>query len=548
MTTAPKKKAFLYSRVSSKQQTSGQGIDRQDERGLEYYNRVIAPTGLPLDNTVRCDKRSAFKGSHLAKDGALRKILDEIAACSIVPGSILICENLDRISRQGPKLARQTLAAVTDFDVEIHVLNINQVLRRNWENNFGQSVVVDNELQRAWNESLSKSDRISRAKDAAKDKAAAGGWVLSRNVPSWLEVVGRETVGNKIIKPGTIQVIDEEAKVVQDAFNLASLGLGVKHIADKLNGRLNGKSLSWLTRTLADRSVLGEFTPKGKETIYGYYPAIIDQSLFDAAREQAARKRKDGFVCSGNRQKVDTAEYLFSGLLFDTTTEPVRTMYAEFAIRGHYVVSAYRPGRKQNRLRYDRVEKAVLQFLTKEDWRAVAGENESDEVKATRAALELTLRDLDKISRLIDSTNTSIDGGTLSQAGLAEAFERLAKDKERKKHLTEKKDTLQSNLEAARSRCSALYDSKTLFELIKKPESTDIRLRLRSELQKRIARINLTFFEGGSAWVTIEYLNSVKHAAAILESDGSAKYLYPGVLDALRRRPKVAAALARLGV
>jgi hypothetical protein len=33
----------------------GTGIDRQDERGLEYYNRVIAPIGMPLDIEVHGD-------------------------------------------------------------------------------------------------------------------------------------------------------------------------------------------------------------------------------------------------------------------------------------------------------------------------------------------------------------------------------------------------------------------------------------------------------------------------------------------------------------
>jgi hypothetical protein len=71
-------------------------VNRQDERGFEYFNRVIASTGLTLDNTVRCDKgRSAFKGSNLKEDAALRKILDEIAAGTIASGSILIVENLD---------------------------------------------------------------------------------------------------------------------------------------------------------------------------------------------------------------------------------------------------------------------------------------------------------------------------------------------------------------------------------------------------------------------------------------------------------------------
>ena len=80
------KKAYLYSRVSSTGQIDGNGIDRQDERGLEYCNRLIVPTGMPLDSDVRCDKgRSAFKGrlyngSKVVDPGKIVKIPERVAS------------------------------------------------------------------------------------------------------------------------------------------------------------------------------------------------------------------------------------------------------------------------------------------------------------------------------------------------------------------------------------------------------------------------------------------------------------------------------------
>ncbi len=223
------KKAYLYSRVSSIGQIDGSGIDRQDERGLEYCNRLIVPTGMPLDSDVRCDKgRSAFKGKHLQEDGALRKILDEIKVGTIFRGSILIVENLDRISRQGPKLARQILARITDYEVEIHIVNINQILKRNWENEFGQSVVVDNELQRAWKESLYKSDRIGKSRAGKKGNADSRA-PITKNVPEWLRIEGRLYNGSKFVDPGKIVKIPERAASVREAFRLTSLGVGCKH-------------------------------------------------------------------------------------------------------------------------------------------------------------------------------------------------------------------------------------------------------------------------------------------------------------------------------
>ena len=439
---------------------------------------------------MRCDKgRSAFKGSNLKEDAALRKILDEIAAGTIASGSILIVENLDRISRQGPKLARQVLARVTDNGVEIHILNINQMLKKNWENDFGQSVVVDNELQRAWKESLYKSDRIGRAWKAKKDNASKD-FPLTTNVPGWLKVVDRKIVNNKIVEPGKIVEIPEKVALVQEVYRLACLGVGITMIVRQL--RQPCVTRNWVTKVLNSRKVLGEYCPENGEPVPGYYPRIIEQSVFDSAREQAARKRK-----SFGGSNVSHTLNLFVGLFRDITSH--QTMYFQKAKRSYI-------RNDKHFLHYDRFEQAFLQFIQDLDWKTIAGETESDEVKVAQRKLEAVLADLDKTARLIAKRTAEMEDPDLDSATVKVLAGQIAKATARVVELEMEKDKLNLTVQAARARCEALHTPEELLKLI---GQNDLRLRLRAEIRKRIARIDFDFSSGNGPVCFIWFVNQI---------------------------------------
>jgi hypothetical protein len=145
--------------------------------------------------------------------------------------------------------------------------------------------------------------------------------------------------------------------------------------------------------SLSNRAVLGEFKPKGREVIQDYYPQIISQSEFDAARAKIKTKTRHGNYAGGNRKNSLLAKNLFEGLLLDITTEPIRTMQFQDSRNIHNVMSAFdRGGRHSNRIRYDKLEKALLGFLETVEWLAIAGESESDEFKGAMVALEAKRR------------------------------------------------------------------------------------------------------------------------------------------------------------
>jgi hypothetical protein len=62
--------------------------------------------------------------------------------------------------------------------------------------------------------------------------------------------------------------------------------------------------------------------------------------------------------------------------------------------------------------------------------------------------------------------------------------------------LTEQKKALEAKVDAARSACEALYTPEKLLELVRQADSSEaynLRLRLRSEIAKRVSKIDIDF-------------------------------------------------------
>jgi hypothetical protein len=315
--------------------------------------------------------------------------------------------------------------------------------------------------------------------------------------------------------------------IVREAFRMAANGIGVDNITRTIGGKF---SRSWFTRLLNDRSVLGEFQPKSAEVIQNYFPQVISQSDFDAVRLAMGGKRKNGRYAGGNRQRSTQADHLFSGMIFDLgyeDSEAVRPMHFQKVERGTYLMSAFDKVRKQNRIRYGLVESAVLQFLSQEDWTAIAGQSESNECKAARSELDALLRKIDVTERRIQKTNAAMDAEDIDVATIAVLAARVAKDTATLATLVGRKEALQSNVESACNKCVDLVKPEVWLDLIRKntPEANDIRLRLRAELRKRIFRIALMFVPDGALAIdgmimmSITYVNGVRHLASFRRGD-----------------------------
>src|SRR5258708_17949568 len=87
--------AISYGRISTGKQLNGRGLGRQDDRSQEWCDR----NGYTLDTSLVDDGMSAFRGKN-ATEGALKRIMDLAEAGTWKPGTLLIVEPLDRLSRQ----------------------------------------------------------------------------------------------------------------------------------------------------------------------------------------------------------------------------------------------------------------------------------------------------------------------------------------------------------------------------------------------------------------------------------------------------------------
>ncbi|HHP7801410.1 TPA: WbuC family cupin fold metalloprotein [Escherichia coli] len=118
------KKAIAYMRFSSPGQMSGDSLNRQRRLIAEwlkvnsdYYLDTITYEDLGL---------SAFKGKH-AQSGAFSEFLDAIEHGYILPGTTLLVESLDRLSREKVGEAIERLKLILNHGIDVITLCDNTV-------------------------------------------------------------------------------------------------------------------------------------------------------------------------------------------------------------------------------------------------------------------------------------------------------------------------------------------------------------------------------------------------------------------------------------
>src|SRR5262245_11709675 len=115
-------KAYSYVRWSTPQQAKGHSLSRQ----LEKARAFAKENDLDLDETLnfRDAGVTAYRGHNLLK-GALGDFLRAVQDGVVVPGSYLIVESLDRISRDTVNKAAATLQMIVAEGVNLVDLEDN---------------------------------------------------------------------------------------------------------------------------------------------------------------------------------------------------------------------------------------------------------------------------------------------------------------------------------------------------------------------------------------------------------------------------------------
>jgi hypothetical protein len=240
--------AIAYIRWSSDEQSDGSSIERQTEIITLHADRhQIHIVETFIDNGF-----SASTGRHISH-GKLGEILCDIDSGKL-RGYALLVEKMDRFSRLDIDETTQLMRRLIQGGVELHLAGSDRIVRSLNDLNTVLLNAIEAYGARVFITNLKVN--VQRGMDRLKDKAAEG-IVITRNLPWWLTVVGRVNIGAKVKSPGKIDVVPYRVPLVREIFRLAALGLGCQRIAQQLGDALQGRSLSWVTRTLRDRSVLG---------------------------------------------------------------------------------------------------------------------------------------------------------------------------------------------------------------------------------------------------------------------------------------------------
>jgi DNA invertase Pin-like site-specific DNA recombinase len=509
------KKAIAYVRFSSDEQVDGNSIERQEGNIRRYAERA----DLNLVEILVDDGFSASKGHHISK-GKFGSVFP--ANLAKYKNHALIVEELDRLDRRGIEETRELLATILRAGIEIHVTQENRVIRDT--NDFISALLNLVQSHGAADYSRKLSQRIGKA--WAAKKRNADNKVVTANVPFWLQVVD-----------GKVVEIPEQAKIVREMFRLAALGLGAKKIALKING---GLAISTIQKTLANRAIIGEYQPcryvNGKRVPDGhpvtdYYPAIIKPSAWAAARAEINRKNRMPNDSRRFCSKNERADNLFSGLLFDATTQPVRSLFFQKKNLGHnaVLVSAYdrQDHRKSNRLPYAEFETAFLEFLRDLDWQSIANEGKSDEETQLEKQLDVKLTELGRVERRITKTKAAMDADDWGPGELKILVRKLSQDEALLETLVNEKEALQASLEAAKATSAALENVDALKKALRDLSNVELRLRARTEIRKRVSSIRFAFTEEWGVVAYVSFINGSGRVITILGDKAMLNWLEP---------------------
>ena len=211
--------AYSYLRFSSPQQATGDSVRRQIQN---RENWLAAHPGINLDTTlVMTDAgRSAFKRKEW-DTYALARFVECIKSGRVEPGSYLLVENLDRVSRESAGEATELFLSIVNKGIVIVQLSPSAI-------EFGRPVDMQKlmyavmELSRGHSESAIKSDR-GRASWARKQREASA-HVVTRKLPGWIR-----------FDNGKLTLDEPHAETVRRMFTMAKDGYGTTAIAKKLN-------------------------------------------------------------------------------------------------------------------------------------------------------------------------------------------------------------------------------------------------------------------------------------------------------------------------
>jgi DNA invertase Pin-like site-specific DNA recombinase len=524
----PPPDAYSYVRFSTQKQHLGDSLRRQVQLGEDYAREH----GLHLSPHSYRDLGVSGFGQKNIKTGALSAFINAVKNGYVKPGSFLLIEHFDRLSRAEVRIAFRLLLDLVEAGITVVTLVDERVWNSESVDDIANLITSIILMSRAHEESKSKQKRLRSAWGQRKDKAAlfddTGPNKGKRNVvtaecPRWLKV--NDT------RDGFI-VLEDRAESVRKIFAARIGGFGISSIVTRANserwpvpgksplqraneddqsfGTRKGQGLTWHTslvgRLLKNRAVLGEYQPfkteyvkvKGEadkkvrnpagDPVLNYYPPIIDEKTF--LRAQAKTERSGRFP---GRRDASLKNWL-QGILRCTCGQSfVRKNYSSKAQPGYarYHCTARNrsvPGCVCPSASAEELEHAVLAVVTFHAPTFNQGTARPETLKARVDLLEVELsaakETRDRFALAIGISKAPVS----SLLGLLDEAE-------------EKVEALELAIGAARAELADLSDDyESVFENIltsvRSVDSLDARAALRENLSRVIEKVVVHQAEG----------------------------------------------------
>lgn len=267
---------YSYSRFSDPRQAKGSSLERQ----AAYAARWAAEHGLALDEslTLRDEGLSAYHQNHV-KSGALGVFLAAVESGKVPPGSVLVVEGLDRLSRAEPIQAQAQLAQIVNAGITVVTASDGKAYSRERLKANPMDLVYSLLVMiRAHEESDTKSKRVTASIVRQCQGWLAGtyrGLIRNGKDPVWVQLI-----------EGKWELIDERVNAVRHGLDLYRRGYSATRILaelTKLELSLTGRGPQALQiyRLIRQRALLGEkeLEVAGEQfRLPNYYPALLTEA------------------------------------------------------------------------------------------------------------------------------------------------------------------------------------------------------------------------------------------------------------------------------
>lgn len=529
-------RAYSYMRFSTPEQEKGDSLRRQVEQSEKYCQ----DHGIVLDDSLRLTDRglSAFRGANRTK-GALGEFHRLLEAGEVEPGSILLVESLDRLSRE------QVLDALAQFmgliNAGVRVVTLADGMEYDLSSitdNFGQLIVSLVIMSRAHEESVTKSLRGRATWEQKRKQGLNNGHKLTKRCPAWLKLSEDR---NSFI------VLDGVANVVYWIFKMKLECMGSEAIARRLNAEKNiwvppargkkkkfsgGWRKSYVNKILRNRAVIGEFQPYSKasgkrlpegEPVIDYFPAIVEPDLFNQVQAFIQENRGISGNAGGRTGAVNN---LFGhiGRCFYCGAPMAYVNKGQRPKGGSYLVcdNARRGlGCKKTYIRYDQIEPLILAYCKGLDPGEILPGNEEiqGELSMLKGQLYAVEGELIQVQRRITNLIDSLEE-TDNPEAVKPIKDRIGTLQEQKAGLEAQQQFLSRQINKTASTIQdaekQLQDIKELIDYmvnLDEKKRIELRLNLRNHLRRLLDQINflpdvrqvgLLFKTGGGRLLEVE--------------------------------------------